>query len=75
MSWRAGATHGEAGATKLLAHRGPGNAQLGTDLAQGPTLGVQICRTLNIHGATVTNLSLIVFPRNSLPGQVVGRSW
>jgi hypothetical protein len=32
------------------------NAQLGTDLAQRPALGVQIRRTLNVHGATVTSL-------------------
>jgi hypothetical protein len=31
------------------------NAQLGTDLAQSPTLGVQVGCTLNIHGATVTS--------------------
>jgi hypothetical protein len=31
------------------------NAQLGTDLAQGPALGVQGGCTLNIHRATVTN--------------------
>ena len=33
------------------------NAQLGTDLAQGPTLGVQVGCTLNVHGATVTSRS------------------
>jgi hypothetical protein len=48
------ATHGDADLTKPLTHRGPGNAQLGTDLAQSPTLGVQVGCTLNIHGATVT---------------------
>jgi hypothetical protein len=41
--------------------RCPGNAQLGTDLAQGPALGVQIGCTLNVHGATVTILSRIGF--------------
>jgi hypothetical protein len=35
------------------------NAQLGTDLAQRPTLGVQVGRTLNVHRATVTSLSRI----------------
>ena len=30
------ATHGDAGPAKLMADGGPGNAQLGTDLAQGP---------------------------------------
>jgi hypothetical protein len=45
------------GAAKLMAHDVPWNAQLGTDLAQRPALGVQVC-TLNIHRATVTaNLS------------------
>jgi hypothetical protein len=34
------ATHGDAGTLELLAHRGRSEAQLGTDLAQGPTLGV-----------------------------------
>jgi hypothetical protein len=39
------ATQGDAGTAKLMAHAGPRNAQLGTDLAQGPTLGVQVgCR-------------------------------
>jgi hypothetical protein len=47
------ATHGDADLTKPLTHRGPGNAQLGTDLAQSPTLGVQVGCTLNVHGATV----------------------
>ncbi len=32
----------------------PMNAQLGTDLPEAPTLGVQAGCTLNIHGATVT---------------------
>jgi hypothetical protein len=30
------------------------NSQLGTDLAQGPALGVQIGSTLNVHRDTVT---------------------
>jgi hypothetical protein len=29
------------------------NAQLGTDLAQGPTLGVKVGCTLNVHRDTV----------------------
>jgi hypothetical protein len=41
----------------------------------GPTLGVHVGWTLNIHGATVTSLSRISLLRNSLLGQVVGRSW
>ena len=40
------------------------NAQLGTDLAQGPALGVQVGCTLNVHRATVTSLSRIGFPPN-----------
>jgi hypothetical protein len=53
---------GDAGTLELLADRAPMNAQLGTDLAQGPTLGVQVSRTLNVHGATVTSLRGIGFP-------------
>jgi hypothetical protein len=53
VSRRAAATHGHTGFAKLIAHRGPGNAQLGTDLAQSPALGVQVGRTLNVHRATV----------------------
>ena len=75
MSGSTAATHGDAGTAKLLAHGGRSDAQLGTDLAQGPTLGVQVGCTLNVHRATVTSLSRIGFPRNSLLGQVVGRSW
>ena len=58
MSRGAAATHGDAGTTKLLAHRGRRDAQLGTDLAQGPTLGVQVSRTLQVHGGSVTSLYL-----------------
>jgi hypothetical protein len=45
----AAATHGDAGTPKLLAHRGLGNAQLGTDIAQVPTLCVQVGCTAG-HG-------------------------
>ena len=48
------ATHGDAGTLELLAHRGRSEAQLRTDLAQGPALGVQVGCTLNVHGVTVT---------------------
>ena len=34
------ATHGDTGRAKLMAHRGRRDAQFGTDLAQGPALGV-----------------------------------
>jgi hypothetical protein len=54
MSPRTAATHGDAGTLKLLANRAPMNAQLGTDLAQGPALGVQVGCRLNIHRVTVT---------------------
>jgi hypothetical protein len=40
------ATHHDAGTTKLMGRR---DAQLGTDLAQGPTLGVQVGCPLNVH--------------------------
>ena len=42
-----------------MADRAPLSAQLGTDLAEGPALGVQVGCTLNVHGDTVTTLSLI----------------
>ena len=54
MSRRSAVTHSDAGTLELMADGAPMNAQLGTDLAQGPTLGVQVGCTLNVHGATVT---------------------
>jgi hypothetical protein len=57
LSCADGATHGDTGPLELLADRAPMNAQLGTDLAQGPALGVQVGCTLNIHGGTVTGRS------------------
>jgi hypothetical protein len=33
------------------------DAQLRIDLAQRPSLGVKVGCTLNVHGATATNLS------------------
>jgi hypothetical protein len=56
MSGRTAATHGDAGTLELLADRAPVNAQLGTDLAQSPTLGIQVGCTLNVHRATVTTV-------------------
>ena len=50
-------TPGEAGTLKLLADRAQINAQLGTDLTECPTLGVQVSCTLNVHRDTVTSLS------------------
>jgi hypothetical protein len=44
-------------AAKLMAYGGPRNAQLNTDLVQGPALGVQVSCTVNVHGATVTSRS------------------
>jgi hypothetical protein len=55
VSGRTATTHGDASLAKLLAHSSPWNAQLGTDLAQGPALGVQVSCTLNVHCATVTS--------------------
>ena len=55
MGRRAAATHGDASAAKLIAHGGPGNAQLGTDLTQCPALHVQVGCTVNVHHATVTS--------------------
>jgi hypothetical protein len=57
MSGRAAATYGDAGTAKLMAHCRRRNAQLGTDLPQGPALGVQVSCTLNVHRATVTSRS------------------
>jgi hypothetical protein len=45
-------THGDTGATKMIVDYVRLNAQLGADLAQGPALGVQLCRTLNVHRTT-----------------------
>jgi hypothetical protein len=47
--WGNAASHGDAGTTQLIADRARRDAQLGTDLAQGPARGVQIRRTLNFH--------------------------
>jgi hypothetical protein len=57
MRPRTARTHGDAGTSELLADRAQMNAQFGADLAQGPTLGVQVGRTVNVHRATVTSLS------------------
>jgi hypothetical protein len=64
VSPRAAATHGDSGVVELLADRGPMNAQLGTDLAQGQALGIQVRRTLNVHGATVAVTGLDVASRD-----------
>ena len=62
MSGRSAATHRDAGAMKLLADRGPVDAQLCADLAQGPTLGVQLRRTIDVYGVTVATTRLVVAP-------------
>jgi hypothetical protein len=49
MSGRSARTHGDASLLELFADGAPMNAQLGADLAQGPTLGVQVRCTLNVH--------------------------
>jgi hypothetical protein len=53
MSGRPAATHLDAGTLEMLANRAPMNAQLGTDLAQSSTLGVQVGRTL--HSSSVSS--------------------
>jgi hypothetical protein len=50
---------GSSGFPKLFADRAPMKSQLSSDLAQSPALDVQVGRTLNVHGATVTIPSLI----------------
>jgi hypothetical protein len=55
VSRRADGTHSDTGATEMIVNYAPSNAQLRADLAQGPALGVQRCRTLNIHSATLKN--------------------
>jgi hypothetical protein len=56
------ATQSDASPLELLAGRAPMNAQLGTDLAQGPApWGVQVGCTLDVYRATVTSLSEIDF--------------
>jgi hypothetical protein len=47
------------------------NAQLGADLAQGPALGVQVGRTLNVHGGHGNHSQPIGLPPNQLLGQGV----
>jgi hypothetical protein len=57
MGRRSARTHGDAGTLELFAHCAPMNAQLGTDLAQSPTLGIQVGCTLNVHRDTVTSIN------------------
>jgi hypothetical protein len=53
VSLRTTGTHSDASPLELLADSAPMNAQLGIDLAEGPTLGVQVGCMLNIHRTTV----------------------
>jgi hypothetical protein len=46
-------TRGDARTLELLADCAPMNAQLGSDLVEDPTLGVQVGRMLNVHRAAV----------------------
>ena len=57
MSRRAARTHGGACTLELLTDRAPMNAQLNTDLAESPTLGAQLGRTLNVYRVTITTVS------------------
>jgi hypothetical protein len=57
MRWRTTTTHGAPGAPQLIADRGLREAQLGSDLAQGLALGVEVGCTLNVHRDTVTSRS------------------
>ena len=50
MRRRSAATHADAGAMKVMADRAPRNAQLRSDLAQGPAFRTQLRRTFNVHG-------------------------
>jgi hypothetical protein len=54
MSRRAAATHGDAGTPKLMAHGGPGNAQLSTDQAEALTLAYKSATRLTSTRANVT---------------------
>jgi hypothetical protein len=45
---------GDASPLELVPDGAPIEAQLGTNLAEGPTLGVQVGRTLNVHSAAVS---------------------
>ena len=51
---RSATTHRDAGLVKPFTDGGPMNAQLGTDLTQGPALGVQVGCMLNVHRGSVT---------------------
>jgi hypothetical protein len=71
VSVRAAATHCDAGTAKLFPDCAPMNAQLGSDLAQGPALGIQVDRPLNVHCDTITSLATCAALLRSQPA---GRS-
>ena len=73
MRRRTARTHGDAGTSELLADRAQMNAQLSTDLAEGPALGVQVGRTLNVHCVTVTSLSRIGLHRSICGVRLLGQ--
>ena len=52
MSRCADGTHGDTGATEMIMNNVRSKVQLCADLAQGPALGIQLCRTLNVHHTT-----------------------
>ena len=52
MSRCADATHGDSGATEMIMNNVRPNVQLCADLAQGPSLGIRLCCTLNVHRTT-----------------------
>jgi hypothetical protein len=63
MSGRTAATRSNASPLKLLADCAPMNAQLSTDPAKGPALGVQVGRIFQVHRDTVTSLNRIAAPK------------
>ena len=67
MSGSTTVTHGDASPLELVPDRAPMKAQLGTNLAEGPTLGVQVGRTVNVHRDTVTSRALYIGQRPAIP--------
>jgi hypothetical protein len=62
MCRRTATTHADPGTAQMIADRGLRDAQLGSDLAQSPALGVKVGCTLNVHVVTVVN-----------PGRIMSR--
>ena len=61
MGRRTAATHDDAGTLECWLTVVAVTPALGTDLAQGPALGVQVGCTFNVHCTRVTSLSRIGF--------------